>query len=250
MKYLVFAMLCIAAVSAVYYVPPRNDSHNPTASISVNSMFSGLPDSDNAPTNDEIRAAVASRYFEESPLEKAIAAGHNKHIVAYLKAGARLDVKSLVKADGGLTYFSPKIGREALELLIDKGLDPKDPATNSMLLNTYSIFGDDGEIIHILVKRGANPNTGTFPGSPLRNAIQRENFVALRALLEEKADPNTVDDSGNTPLHAAVAKNNLEMIKLLLKAGADPKKRNRKGLRPLDVAGDIRSLLHAKEGKK
>jgi hypothetical protein len=53
-------------------------------------------------------------------------------------------------------------------------------------------------------------------------AIEIENPVMLRWLLEHGCDPNATDDFGDTALIAAAARGVAECVRLLLDAGADP----------------------------
>lgn len=62
--------------------------------------------------------------------------------------------------------------------------------------------------------------------TPLINAIQDNNFLNVKMLIEEGADVNITDNSGFSPLMIAClapdhTKDNLDIIKLLLNSGAD-----------------------------
>lgn len=69
-------------------------------------------------------------------------------------------------------------------------------------------------------------------------AIKEHKASGLKALLEEKADPNTRDSIGRTALAVAVKENDLECVKALLKAGADCNLADKDGNTPLIYAAE------------
>jgi len=74
------------------------------------------------------------------------------------------------------------------------------------------------------------------PDTRLAEAAQKRDLAAVRALLSQKADPNTPGRDGTTPLLWIVRVDDVETAKALLKAGADVKAANRQGLTPLALA--------------
>ena len=76
----------------------------------------------------------------------------------------------------------------------------------------------------------------------LRITVSEDNVDIIKVLLQYNANPNIVDNNGNTPLHDIVlqfkdkTKKNkgvcLEIAALLLKAGADPDIKNNSGVTP------------------
>jgi len=87
--------------------------------------------------------------------------------------------------------------------------------------------------------------------SPVADAVEHGDAVAVRKLIDQKADVNAAQADGATALHWAVFQSNKELVDLLLKAGANPKAANREGATPLWLAsingnaGIIESLLKA-----
>ncbi len=65
--------------------------------------------------------------------------------------------------------------------------------------------------------------------SPLADAAMNKDFVAVRALLKQKAEVNSTQADGTPALMWAVRADNLEMVDLLLAAGANVNARNREG---------------------
>ena len=68
------------------------------------------------------------------------------------------------------------------------------------------------------------------------DAVMKRDKVALRALLEQKADVNAAQVDGATALHWAVYHDDREAIDLLINAGAKIDVKNREGVTPLRLA--------------
>lgn len=83
------------------------------------------------------------------------------------------------------------------------------------------------EVIDALVTGGAQLNPPpTFPESPLDAAINANDSEMIHALLKRGADVNWEDAVGHTALVTAISQGepNVEIVKILLAAGADPNK--------------------------
>lgn len=79
--------------------------------------------------------------------------------------------------------------------------------------------------------------------SSVADAAMKGNKVALRTLIQQKADVNTAQIDGATAAHWAVYKDDLDMLDLLIGAGARINVPNREGVTPLHMAalyGDAR----------
>ncbi len=74
------------------------------------------------------------------------------------------------------------------------------------------------------------------PASPLADAIKKNDRLAARALLEQRADVNAAQVDGMTALHWAVYHDDLEMTKLFVGVGADVQAKSRYGVTPLSIA--------------
>lgn len=102
------------------------------------------------------------------------------------------------------------------------------------------------ELVRMLLKHGANPNSDSFYGTtPVFSAVVetpgfRPNTQALKLLLHAGADPNVTDEKGLTPLLLALRPPNspsLDLINTLVKGGADVNLANSKtGETPLMAA--------------
>jgi len=102
------------------------------------------------------------------------------------------------------------------------------------------------ELIKILIDNKANPNHVNNNGeTPLHQTATAHRPEYIQALLEGKADVLTANSEGNTALYLAVKtkKNNNTVVKtvqLLVNATADPYITEKSGFSPLDIAS-IRS---------
>jgi ankyrin repeat protein len=72
--------------------------------------------------------------------------------------------------------------------------------------------------------------------SSVLTAAKAGDTAAVRALLNDRADPNVAEPDGTTALHWAVRLNDLQSVELLLNAGAKADAANRYGMTPLAVA--------------
>lgn len=72
--------------------------------------------------------------------------------------------------------------------------------------------------------------------SAVADAAMRNDKVAVRALLQKKADANAPQVDGATALHWAVYHDDIEMVGLLIQAGARVSVQNRDGATPLAMA--------------
>lgn len=71
----------------------------------------------------------------------------------------------------------------------------------------------------------------------LIDAVIENDVAAVKALLEQGADPNVkLDAAGLTPLHFSAQNNAVDIAKLLWVAGANPNSPTDEGETPLDIA--------------
>ncbi|XP_071938958.1 uncharacterized protein [Coffea arabica] len=128
-----------------------------------------------------------------------------------------------------------KRNKEILQLLISKGAEIDSNSESGTPLQCAALSGK-GEAVKILLDNKANPNSVTqlyFP--PLMLSIIARSFNCLDLLLKAGADPN-LGSCGKTPLIAAACEGETEIINCLLKSGADPNARDNCGVTPLEHA--------------
>jgi uncharacterized protein len=75
-------------------------------------------------------------------------------------------------------------------------------------------------------------------GTPLIDAVKRQDRVAVNALLDRRVDVDGAEGDGATALHWAAQLDDVPMLDLLLTAHASPDAANRFGVRPLELAAN------------
>lgn len=142
------------------------------------------------------------------------------------------------------------------KLLIEKGanVNMKNSAGNTPL--EIAVATNNNELVKLLIKHGADVNaSGNSDKSPLLLAISNQAPDIVWALLENGADINAkMESNGYTPIHNAIEKNNIIAVRLLIKKGADVSIKENSGKTPLDLAifkgnAQIIDLLKAKEAE-
>ncbi len=73
-------------------------------------------------------------------------------------------------------------------------------------------------------------------GTPLTTAARAGNYIEVRRLIEDRADPNQTDEKGDHPLYCAAERGNPVIVKYLLDNQADINESNFSGSSALNVA--------------
>ena len=108
-----------------------------------------------------------------------------------------------------------------VEKLLQSGMDPNTNVGREFAL-IYAVETDDIVLVRLLLDYHADVNEISRNGcSALVLAVSNGNIDMMRLLLEKKANPNTVSDRTKyTPLMAAVNKGRIDMAHLLIENGA------------------------------
>jgi serine/threonine-protein phosphatase 6 regulatory ankyrin repeat subunit B len=128
----------------------------------------------------------------------------------------------------------------------------KNEKLNSLLINSC-VYGDKS-IIEYFVKKGAAVNAREWGWTSLHKAVENNNIVAVKTLLDLHADINSKAFPGYTPLHLAAKNGYAEIVDLLIMRGADVNAHDDYGDTPLCNAlqknnKDVIKLIRKAGGK-
>jgi uncharacterized protein len=86
-----------------------------------------------------------------------------------------------------------------------------------------SEFPDAIDAVILLLRYGAkvDPPNPEYPVTPLMRAAQLPNAECARILLSAGANPNVIDEEGETPLRLFVKEEDVATVRLLVQCGAD-----------------------------
>lgn len=114
--------------------------------------------------------------------------------------------------------------KRAFEALLAEGADPTLPGMDGSTVAHMAAMVNDPFYLDVLLKRGLDPSLRDgATGQPLLSAaLMGRREIQLRSLLAAGADPNGIDNTGNTPLHVAGQLNDPVHALVLLDSGSDP----------------------------
>jgi cytohesin len=118
---------------------------------------------------------------------------------------------------------------------VDNGFLKKAGNWDNILLKA----AENGDLIEVqtALENRANPNTKDNDGqTPLHKAAQEGHVEIVKLLLERGANPNTKNNDGQTPLHWAALSSRVDVVRVLLERGADPNTKDNAGWTPLHEA--------------
>lgn len=173
---------------------------------------------------------------EQTPLIDAAARDRTDIVVALLDAGAPADscADSLTPLESAASVGAI----HAAKVLVARGANVngcgKELETPPL---ACAVTLPDMALASWLIEKGAVVDTRYGLGqTPLFNAVLSRNHKAVKLLLEKRADPNAVDDSGSSALHVAAGLGLLKMARMLVDARSDVNKADKRGWTPLHVA--------------
>ena len=180
-----------------------------------------------------------------TPMLWALNRGHES-VVQYLQEhGAQLDVR-VRDALSGKTSFNAlteavrggnlNLVRKVME---EVGLDvdcESEIGVTPLSVACQQVEPPFLEIVKFLLDKGARIEGGTSGWRPLGLAAMGGSAEMIRLLLSRGANPNSMDNDGDTPLHCAAAHPSSKPILVLLDFRADPNRINMRGRTPLTIA--------------
>ncbi len=197
---------------------------------------------------------VQGKDFGKTPLCFAVLNGLAEMVELLLKNGANPNVRYRDNRNGeehtpltaALSLDRLPYRERIVAMLLEFKANPnlKDGRGNSALhISLFSVFGGSTNLPDLLLKHGADVDARDAQGdTPLAWRSTGKEIKEL--LLNNKANPNTQNNEGNTPLHRLVERtldrdpsSQKELAELLIARGADVNLRNRQGLTPLNRYG-------------
>ena len=141
---------------------------------------------------------------------------------------------------------------QLFKILVENGRrDTKVDYENCHMLN-WAVFYDRLDVVKYLIEKENHNinqycnNSYSFPpkptdGTPLYNAVLKENIKVVKYLIEKGADVNTDSNGidGETATFAAVKLNNFKILKILVEAGANLDTQTEQGQLAYDEAVEL-----------
>ncbi len=117
------------------------------------------------------------------------------------------------------------------EVLLHRGCNPNLGFGNCL-------WGPPGPMAELFLEHDADVNLRENGGQPILNSRIHWNLTSVALwLLKNGADPNLVDEAGNTALHEAADRGvNPKVVQAILEKGGKKHARNKAGQTPLDLA--------------
>ncbi|MBP5426387.1 MAG: ankyrin repeat domain-containing protein [Clostridiales bacterium] len=152
-----------------------------------------------------------------------------------LKEGAYINERNKY-GETALFNASIKCHRDVAEILLECGaeVDLREVGKYSVL--TYLCFLDYKDMVELFLENGADINSTSHSITDLISACAQNDKDVVKALLKYGADPNVVDDCGQTALHVASAKGYRNIVTQLLIGGAEVNKKDIFDRAPIDIA--------------
>eukprot|EP01035_Chromulina_nebulosa_P025176 gene25176-32845_t len=184
--------------------------------------------------------------------------------------GSHSKVNSLLKNGAKPNFFHrPEDNKNSLHVASEHGYDDivellikHDAVVDGKVTSTYdtplllACRNNHITTVQLLIKHGANVNTGNCYGNTALHEAAREGHTEiLKVLIDSGAKVNIQNKKGSTPLHfgcygESKSKNPLDIIVLLVKAGSDVNHKDFRDITPLLVcciSGRLDILNYLKE---
>lgn len=183
---------------------------------------------------------------DQLSLSYVLKEGDDNHLKEYLSSFHKTE-QDLIKwrdpKGRSLLHIAAKRGNlKIINSLIKKGLDLDAVDSKGNTAIHYSILqGDNNEIIRAFINAGANLDIKDKQGeSALSLAVGFSDSEIVHDMLKSGANPNTQNNSGYTPMHGALLiMGGSKVIQHFVDAKADLNIKNKEGYTPLNLAVSI-----------
>lgn len=101
---------------------------------------------------------------------------------------------------------------------------------------TLACYHRNNKVAKFLINNGSDINQKSSMGTPLMAAVVKGNIEIVNALLDKKADVNSIDSNGTSALLYATIFKNYEIVRILIKANANPDLKDNRGNSAIDYA--------------
>lgn len=165
----------------------------------------------------------------KSYLDKGRIYGALKPAKRMVDSGADVNAKLGIRNYTFLHIAAENDDIEFAKLLIAKGADVNvkmDNGNTPLYMATYEGDTEPIEMVELLLKHGADPNSNSKLGTPLLNACKYSYYEVVKVLVDHGADVNLPNEALDTPL---LYSNDIRIIKYLISKGADVNAKNKIG---------------------
>jgi WD40 repeat protein len=187
---------------------------------------------------------VYKRIDGRTLLGQAASAGRADMVKLLLARGADLEARNTVTA-GRSSYTGTALHlavlrghQDVVQLLLEAGarLVHNRPAMEPLSL-ALAVQSDNIVLLRYLLEKSVNPDTPLESMTPLQAAVAKGNAEMVKLLLDHKANPNDAKDQWpGSALRQAAWMGRKDLLALLLDAGADPKLPGDQGLNAMQTA--------------
>jgi ankyrin repeat protein len=191
--------------------------------------------------------------MKTAPIHAASQNGHSEVVKALLQA--RADPNALTKHESYINALHMALENKHDEVVIELlkgGADsnlPRRDKWGATPLHEASKYGSS-EIVRALLDAKANPDS-LMKGdlTPIHLASIVGNKEVAEILIGAGANLNLKDEDGKTPLHHALLNGKLKIAKILVKNGADINAPMNNGITPTEILNKIKELSEAKSAR-
>uniref|UniRef100_A0A3Q2ZN19 Regulatory factor X-associated ankyrin-containing protein n=1 Tax=Hippocampus comes TaxID=109280 RepID=A0A3Q2ZN19_HIPCM len=178
--------------------------HREIADVDEEGLFNHSDTLTNRQRGNEVNARPAN--LDSLSIHQLAAQGEVLQVAVRLSKDVSLLSKQDERGFTPLMWASAFGEKTVVDLLLEKGADPKIVARDRESALTLASSGGYVDIIEVLLRRGVDVNVYDWNGgTPLLYAVRGNHVKCVEALLAKGADITTESDSGYSAMALAVA---------------------------------------------